>query len=152
MHFGSRVQSVEECPTAAHLEHIQQPVVASGEPPLCNAGPHPGTTWNYKTGGIIHQLIEQPGHAGWPSGSCTIWRPETQNSAFLGTLYMAASSKTPPHQSKDPQKFKTRSKCQFSQGAFRCVIIPIVKNHQTQLHPTQSWSATGLRGRKIKIS
>ncbi|GFX44774.1 hypothetical protein TNCV_1826361 [Trichonephila clavipes] len=23
-----------------------------------------GTTWNYKTGGIIHQLIEQPGHAG----------------------------------------------------------------------------------------
>ncbi|GFT03168.1 hypothetical protein TNCV_3610411 [Trichonephila clavipes] len=30
---------------------------------LCNAGPHPGTTWNYKTGGIIHQLIEQPGHA-----------------------------------------------------------------------------------------
>ncbi|GFW41715.1 hypothetical protein TNCV_9531 [Trichonephila clavipes] len=39
------------------------PVVASEEPPLCNAGPHPGTTWNYKTGGIIHQLIEQPGHA-----------------------------------------------------------------------------------------
>ncbi|GFU70921.1 hypothetical protein TNCV_3633331 [Trichonephila clavipes] len=33
-------------------------------PPLCNAGPHPGTTWSYKTGGIIHQLIEQPGHAG----------------------------------------------------------------------------------------
>ncbi|GFT87969.1 hypothetical protein TNCV_443641 [Trichonephila clavipes] len=27
--------------------------------------------------------------------------------AFSGTLYMAASSKTPPHQSKDPQKFKT---------------------------------------------
>ncbi|GFY35812.1 hypothetical protein TNCV_4841891 [Trichonephila clavipes] len=26
---------------------------------------------------------------------------------FSGTLYMAASSKTPPHQSKDPQKFKT---------------------------------------------
>ncbi|GFV70823.1 hypothetical protein TNCV_2818561 [Trichonephila clavipes] len=33
-------------------------------PPLLNAGPHPGTTWNYKTGGIIQQLIEQPGHAG----------------------------------------------------------------------------------------
>ncbi|GFW43709.1 uncharacterized protein TNCV_4770581 [Trichonephila clavipes] len=33
-----------------------------------------------------------------------------------------------------------------------CVIIPIVKTHQTQLHSTQSWSATGLRGRKIKIS
>ncbi|GFY40430.1 hypothetical protein TNIN_318141 [Trichonephila inaurata madagascariensis] len=26
---------------------------------------------------------------------------------FSGTLYMAASSKTPPHQSKGPQKFKT---------------------------------------------
>ncbi|GFT99310.1 hypothetical protein TNCV_19581 [Trichonephila clavipes] len=70
---------------------------------------------------------------------------------FSGTLYMAASSKTPPHQSKGPQKFKTRSKCQFSQGAVRCVIIPIVKTLQTQLHSTQSWSATGLRGRKIKI-
>ncbi|GFU35913.1 hypothetical protein TNCV_4030231 [Trichonephila clavipes] len=46
---------------------------------------------------------------------------------------------------------KPRSKCQFSQGAVRCVIIPIVKTHQTQLHSTQSWSATGLRGRKVKI-
>ncbi|GFU46462.1 hypothetical protein TNCV_2294471 [Trichonephila clavipes] len=36
---------------------------------------------------------------------------------FSCTLYMAASSKTPPHQSKDPQKFKTRSMCQFSQGS-----------------------------------
>ncbi|GFY57341.1 hypothetical protein TNIN_178451 [Trichonephila inaurata madagascariensis] len=26
---------------------------------------------------------------------------------FSGTLYMPASSKTPPHQSKGPQKFKT---------------------------------------------
>ncbi|GFQ82299.1 hypothetical protein TNCT_379361 [Trichonephila clavata] len=26
---------------------------------------------------------------------------------FSGILYMAASSKTPPHQSKGPQKFKT---------------------------------------------
>ncbi|GFW20557.1 hypothetical protein TNCV_1047821 [Trichonephila clavipes] len=26
---------------------------------------------------------------------------------FSGTLYMTASSKTPPHQSKDPQKFNT---------------------------------------------
>ncbi|GFT96975.1 hypothetical protein TNCV_5107671 [Trichonephila clavipes] len=37
-----------------------------------------------KAGEIIHQLIEQPGHAGKAApGSCTIWRPETQNSAFL---------------------------------------------------------------------
>ncbi|GFU15211.1 hypothetical protein TNCV_3937721 [Trichonephila clavipes] len=60
---------------------------------------------------------------------------------FSCTLYMAASSKTPPPQSKGPQKFKTPPKCQFSQGAVRCVIIPKVKNHQTQLHSTQSWSA-----------
>ncbi|GFT26289.1 hypothetical protein TNCV_263431 [Trichonephila clavipes] len=26
------------------------------------------------------------------------------------------------------------------------------EKHQTQLHSTQSWSVTGLRGRKIKIS
>ncbi|GFT90163.1 uncharacterized protein TNCV_1347651, partial [Trichonephila clavipes] len=32
-------------------------------PPLCNAGLHPDTTWSYKAGEIIHQLIEQPGHA-----------------------------------------------------------------------------------------
>ncbi|GFX96304.1 hypothetical protein TNCV_2291921 [Trichonephila clavipes] len=36
-------------------------------------------------------------------------------------------------------------------GAVRCVIIPKSENHQTQLHATQSWSATGLRVRKIKI-
>ncbi|GFS95890.1 hypothetical protein TNCV_2259501 [Trichonephila clavipes] len=39
----------------AGLAQIQQPVVASGEPPAhCNAGPHPGTTWSYKTGVVIH--------------------------------------------------------------------------------------------------
>ncbi|GFT11578.1 hypothetical protein TNCV_4356171 [Trichonephila clavipes] len=54
---------------------------------------------------------------------------------FSGTLYMAASSKTPP---KVLRSSKPRSKCQFSQGAVCCVIIPIVKNHQTPLHSTQS--------------
>ncbi|GFV51169.1 hypothetical protein TNCV_4744461 [Trichonephila clavipes] len=71
---------------------------------------------------------------------------------FSCTLYMAASSKTPPHQSKGPQKFKTLLQVPVFPGSrVRCVIIPIVKTHQTQLHSTQSWSATGLRGRKIKI-
>ncbi|GFU87548.1 hypothetical protein TNCV_2934701 [Trichonephila clavipes] len=70
---------------------------------------------------------------------------------FSCTLYMAASSKTPPHQSKGLQKFKTPLPVPISQGAVRCVIIPIVKTHQTQLHSTQSWSATELRGREIKI-
>ncbi|GFU84763.1 CCHC-type domain-containing protein [Trichonephila clavipes] len=54
---------------------------------------------------------------------------------------MAASSKTPPHQSKGPQKFKT---------PLQVPVFPVVKNHQTQLHSTQSWSATGL-GRKQKF-
>ncbi|GFU32614.1 hypothetical protein TNCV_4876691 [Trichonephila clavipes] len=67
---------------------------------------------------------------------------------FSGTLYMAASSKiTSP---KILRSSKPRSQCQVSQGAVRCVVIPVVKNHQTQLHSTQSWSATGLRGRKNK--
>ncbi|GFR13933.1 hypothetical protein TNCT_86881 [Trichonephila clavata] len=44
---------------------------------------------------------------------------------FSGTLYMAASSKTPPHQSKVLRSLKPRSKCQFSQGAVCCVIIPV---------------------------
>ncbi|GFV42596.1 uncharacterized protein TNCV_1316011 [Trichonephila clavipes] len=52
--------------------------------PALQCRTHPGTTWNYKKGGTIHQLIEQPGHAGQAvPGSCTIWRTETQNSAFL---------------------------------------------------------------------
>ncbi|GFQ80390.1 hypothetical protein TNCT_102661 [Trichonephila clavata] len=47
---------------------------------------------------------------------------------FSGTLYMAASSKTPPHQSKGPlRSLKPRSKCQFFQGAVCCVVIPVVK-------------------------
>ncbi|GFT69258.1 hypothetical protein TNCV_2254041 [Trichonephila clavipes] len=62
---------------------------------------------------------------------------------------LALESATSP---KVLKSSKPRSKCQFSQGAARCVIIPVVKNHQTQLHATQSLSATGLRGRKIKIS
>ncbi|GFX07141.1 uncharacterized protein TNCV_4268931 [Trichonephila clavipes] len=59
-----------------------------------------------------------------------------------------------PHRTspKVLKKFKTPLKCQCSQGAVRCVIIPKVKNHQTQLHSTQSWSATGLRGQKNKDS
>ncbi|GFX05160.1 hypothetical protein TNCV_1958161 [Trichonephila clavipes] len=91
-------------------------------------------------------MLVRPSRAPVLSGGL---RHKTQ--LFSGTLYMAASSKTPPNQSKGPQKFKTLLQVQFSQGAVRCVIIQIVKNHQTQLHSTQSWSATGLRGRKTKI-
>ncbi|GFU09801.1 hypothetical protein TNCV_357581 [Trichonephila clavipes] len=84
-------------------------------------------------------------------GSCTIWRPETQNSAFLRYPLHGRFLQDPTVLVQILKSSKPRSKCQCSQGAVRCVIIPKVKNHQTQLHSTQSWSATGLRGRKIKI-
>ncbi|GFU64488.1 hypothetical protein TNCV_2526151 [Trichonephila clavipes] len=47
-------------------------------------------------------MLVRPSRAPVLSGGL---RRKTQ--LFSGTLYMAASSKTPPHQSKDPQKFKT---------------------------------------------
>ncbi|GFV53108.1 hypothetical protein TNCV_3457381 [Trichonephila clavipes] len=65
------------------------------------------------------------------SRSCTIWRPETQTQLFSCTLYMAASSKTPPHQSKDPQNFKTPLQVPVFPGAVRCVIIPKEKPSDT---------------------
>ncbi|GFY67375.1 hypothetical protein TNIN_321711 [Trichonephila inaurata madagascariensis] len=46
---------------------------------------------------------------------------------FSGTLYMAASSKTQPHQSKGPQKFKPLLQVPVSQGAVCCAVIPVVK-------------------------
>ncbi|GFX16495.1 hypothetical protein TNCV_22661 [Trichonephila clavipes] len=47
-------------------------------------------------------MLVRPSRAPVLSGGL---RRKTQ--LFSGTLYMAASSKTPPHQSKGPQKFKT---------------------------------------------
>ncbi|GFU85761.1 hypothetical protein TNCV_1791171 [Trichonephila clavipes] len=64
-------------------------------------------------------------------------RRKTQLSS--GTLYMAASSKPHLTSPKIIRSSTPRSNCQFSQGAVCCVIIPIVKKHQTQLHSTQSW-------------
>ncbi|GFV65244.1 hypothetical protein TNCV_4572441 [Trichonephila clavipes] len=70
------------------------PDLATSSGPLCNAGPHPGTTWSYKAGEAIHQLIEQPEHA---PGSCTIWRQETQNSAFVRYPLHDHFLQDPPH-------------------------------------------------------
>ncbi|GFT50445.1 hypothetical protein TNCV_11481 [Trichonephila clavipes] len=66
---------------------------------------------------------------------------------FSGTLYMAASSKTHLTSPRSSEVQHPALSASFPR-AVRCVIIPIVKTHQTQLHSTQSWSATGLRGRK----
>ncbi|GFU67677.1 hypothetical protein TNCV_3196741 [Trichonephila clavipes] len=68
---------------------------------------------------------------------------------FSCTLYAWSLSRDPTSPVQGPQS-SNPAKCQFSQGTVRCVIIPKVKKHQTQLHSTLSWSATGLRGRKIK--
>ncbi|GFX09412.1 hypothetical protein TNCV_4697991 [Trichonephila clavipes] len=92
-----------------NVSWIQQPVVASGEPPALQC----------RTPSRHHLELQDrrdytpadraartcwlgcPGLLYYPSGL----RRKTQ--FFSGTLYMAASSKTPPHQSKGPQKFKT---------------------------------------------
>ncbi|GFU61969.1 hypothetical protein TNCV_4022541 [Trichonephila clavipes] len=71
---------------------------------------------------------------------------------FSGTLYMAASSKTPLYQSKGLQKFKTPLSVPGFPGSSPLCHTNSENPSQTQLHSTQSWSATGLRGRKIKIS
>ncbi|GFW27933.1 hypothetical protein TNCV_768131 [Trichonephila clavipes] len=88
-------------------------------PPPCNSGPHQGTTWSYKAGKIIHiiyinsqdRLVRLPRALVLPGGL----RSKTQ--LFYSTLYMATSSKTPPHQSKGPQKFKNPLQVQVSPGS-----------------------------------
>ncbi|GFT53719.1 hypothetical protein TNCV_2504051 [Trichonephila clavipes] len=92
-------------------------------------------------------MLVRPSRAPVLSGGL---RRKTQ--LFSCTLYMAASSKTPPHQSKDPQKFKTPLQVPVFPGSSPLCHHTKSEKHQTQLHSTQSWSATGLRYRKIKIS
>ncbi|GFT10013.1 hypothetical protein TNCV_1114681 [Trichonephila clavipes] len=105
--LGSRVQSVEECPTDAHLEHVTRPRHSL----RC---PNSGTSKAAQR--IRHHLELQDRRDYTPADRAarTCWlgcpaavlsgglRRKTQH--FSSTLYMAASSKTPPHQSKGPQK------------------------------------------------
>ncbi|GFV53158.1 hypothetical protein TNCV_318201 [Trichonephila clavipes] len=122
---------------------IQQPVVASEEPPALQCGT-PSRHHLELQDRRDYTPADRAARTCWLKavpGSCTIWRPETQNSAFSCTLYMAASSKTPTSLVQRSQNAKSRSKCQFFREQSRCVIIPKVKKHQTQLHSTQSWSA-----------
>ncbi|GFT49860.1 hypothetical protein TNCV_1234801 [Trichonephila clavipes] len=136
------------------LPKIQQPVVASGEPPALQC----------RTPSRHHlELQDRRDYTPADRAARTCWL------GCPGLLYYLAARDVklsfslvpstwplPPRSHLTSPKIlkssKPHSKCQFSQGAVRCVIIPIVKTHQTQLHSTQSWSATGLRGRKIKIS
>ncbi|GFY34478.1 hypothetical protein TNCV_2821641 [Trichonephila clavipes] len=60
---------------------------------------------------------------------------------FSGTLYMAASSKTPPHQSKDPQKFKTP------------LQVPVFPGSSPLCHHTKSlWSGREKKKREIGMA
>ncbi|GFS52514.1 hypothetical protein TNCV_4851661 [Trichonephila clavipes] len=91
-------------------------------------------------------MLVRPSRAPVLSGGL---RRETQ--LFSGTLYMAASSKTPPHQSKGPQKFKTPLQVPVFPGS-----SPLC-HHTNNENPSDTTSfhsflvCTGLRGRKIKI-
>ncbi|GFX62106.1 hypothetical protein TNCV_2228321 [Trichonephila clavipes] len=97
------------------MSWIQQPVVASGEPPALQC----------RTPSRHHlELQDRRDYTPADRAARTCWplppRPHLTSPKVL-------------------KSSKPRSKCQFSQGAVRCVIIPIVKTHQTQLHSTQSW-------------
>ncbi|GFW11078.1 hypothetical protein TNCV_3934591 [Trichonephila clavipes] len=56
-----------------------------------------------------------------------------------------------PTSPKSPQKFKTPLQVPGFPGSSPLCHHTKSEKHQTQLHSTQSWSAAGLRGRKIKI-
>ncbi|GFS91763.1 zinc finger protein [Trichonephila clavipes] len=121
-------------------------------PPLCNAGPHQAPTGTTRQAGPADRGSQDMLDLGCP-GSCTIWRPETQNSAFLlYPLHGPASSKTPPHQSKVLKSSKPHSKCQFSQGSSPlCHHTNSEKPSQTQLRSTQSGLPQDFMAEKIKI-
>ncbi|GFS79713.1 hypothetical protein TNCV_800691 [Trichonephila clavipes] len=84
-------------------------------------------------------------------GSCTIsgsLRRKTQlfSCTPLHGRFLQDPTLTSP---KVLKSSKPRSKCQISQEAVRCVIIPkSEKPSDTTSFHSKSWSATGLRGRK----
>ncbi|GFY00061.1 hypothetical protein TNCV_1341591 [Trichonephila clavipes] len=105
-------------------------------PPPRNAGPHPGTTRNHKTGGTTHQPTEQPGHAGQAApGPRTTRRPRRKTQLLSCTLHTASPPRPHPTSPKAPKSPKPRPKRQPPQGAARRATTPKVKNHQTQPHP-----------------
>ncbi|GFV29892.1 hypothetical protein TNCV_657211 [Trichonephila clavipes] len=125
---------------------IQPPVVALEEPPLCNAGPHPGLKdrWDYapadrEAGDMLVRLSQVPVLSG---------RLRRKTQIFSGSLYMAVSSRPHFTSPKVLRSTKLRSKSQFSQGAVCCVIIPMVKTIRHNFIPLSPWSARGIRGRK----
>ncbi|GFV29730.1 hypothetical protein TNCV_3668221 [Trichonephila clavipes] len=71
-----------------------------------------------------------PGILAITSGSL---RRKTQ--AFLRTFYMAASSRFTSPVLRSLKFFYTPLKCQFSEGAVCCFIIPIVKNIRYGYNP-----------------
>ncbi|GFY11669.1 hypothetical protein TNCV_4231381 [Trichonephila clavipes] len=71
---------------------------------------------------------------------------------FSGTLYMAASSKTPPHQSKDPQNFKTPLQVPVFQGSsLLCHQTKSEKNIRHNFIPLSPGLPQDFVAEKIKI-
>ncbi|GFU05325.1 hypothetical protein TNCV_3262691 [Trichonephila clavipes] len=105
IYFGSRLQSEEACPTNAHPENAQ----------LAGAGLDSATSSGLRLplwlGFISHHLLELQDRRDYAPadrtagsmlvrlspGSCTIGGLRRKTQLFSGTLYMAASSKTPPY-------------------------------------------------------
>ncbi|GFW58802.1 hypothetical protein TNCV_379851 [Trichonephila clavipes] len=85
-------------------------------------------------------------HAGWLS--CPVLSGGLRRKlSFSPVPLHGRSPPRPHHQSKGPQKVqKTPPKCQFFLRSSPLCHHTKSEKHQTQLHSTQSWSATGLRG------
>ncbi|GFY00179.1 hypothetical protein TNCV_2835361 [Trichonephila clavipes] len=72
---------------------------------------------------------------------------------FSGTLYMTASSKTPPHQSKDPQKFKTPLQVPVFPGSSPlCHHSKKIKLGQCPLSKVGLWSGREKKKREIGMA
>ncbi|GFV04939.1 hypothetical protein TNCV_4476571 [Trichonephila clavipes] len=107
------------------LSQLNQAQLASEEPPLCNAGPHPGTTY----GGATRQAGLYPADESSQDMLVEavtgllllIWRPETQKLSFspVPSYTWRRFLQRPLCPSKGPQSSKTPLKCQFFRGAVR---------------------------------
>ncbi|GFX25497.1 hypothetical protein TNCV_1407631 [Trichonephila clavipes] len=97
-----------------------------GRAPLCNAGPHqepPGTT---RQAGIIHQLIEQPGHAGLRRPRAPVLSGGLRRKTQLfseGTLCMARFLQDPTSPVQRSSEVQNPAQVPVLQGAVRCVIM-----------------------------
>ncbi|GFV43767.1 hypothetical protein TNCV_4609251 [Trichonephila clavipes] len=94
--------------TSERVRDIQQPAVALGEPPTLQCRT-PSRHHLELQGRRDYTPVDRAARTCWLGcpGPVLSGGLRRKTQLFSGTLYMAASSKTPPHQSKAPQKFNT---------------------------------------------